>query len=270
MNIIEKDFLPFQGMTGTQEYAGGIITASFTKTAYNSLLYFDLSNLDEVVLSDYTYLNIIIESADVSEFLIELSGRDVMKHYVVLEDGTIELTMTLSSLLLASSLDSLQYINITPMPNSNSATGTFTITKAEFSNTPLVEYTTKTTVEITDWQEIGANFTIDNTAKEISWLAISGTKSLFTRMYGDYTNYDTIIFNATVTSDVLIEFDIVGAKYEVQLTPSQTEYQIDLSNPTSGSADIWKFETGFNLYLWITTTSQGSIVINSLTFTDSE
>lgn len=267
LNLIEKPFLPFNGITMSSSVVGGeVVVSSFTKTAFNSLVYFHLTNLGGIVLSDFDYLNLIIESDNVSDFLIELSGRGVMMHYVTLVDGRIELTMTLSSLLLPTSLNTLQYINMTPMPNSNSATGSFKIIKAEFSTEPMVEYPTKTEVVLSDWKELATNFTINPSTNQITWNAQTGSKSLFTRMYGDYTNYKKMILNITVLQEVVLEFDIVGARYRITATPAQSVYEIDLRTPTSGVADAWKFDTGFNLYLWITTTVGGSITFNQLTF----
>lgn len=267
LNLIEKPFLPFNGLTmNASVVSGKAVVNSFTKTAFNSLVYFHITNLGGIVLSDFDYLNLIIESDNVSEFLIELSGRGVMMHYVTLKDGRIELTMTLSSLLLPSSLNTLQYINITPMPNSNSATGSFSIVKAEFSTVPMIEYDSKTQVTVTDWKELATNFTVNPSTNQITWNAQSGSKSLFTRMYGDYSNLKKMTLNISVLQEVVIEFEIIGARYRVTAIPGQSVYVIDLRTPTSGNADPWKFDTGFNLVMWITTTVGGSITFNQLTF----
>ncbi|MDZ4197395.1 MAG: hypothetical protein U1C51_09160, partial [Candidatus Izemoplasmatales bacterium] len=264
-DFIQKPFLTFNGATASSSFINGeVVVSSFTKSAFNSLLYFNLSNLGGIVLSDFDFLNLVIESDNVTEFIIELSGRNVMMHHVKVVNGKVELTMSLSTLLLPSSLNSLQYINITPMPNSNNATGSFKITKAEFSSQPMIDYPTKTQVLMEDWMQIGSNFVINTSTNQITWASMTGSKALYTRMYGQYSNQMTLSLHITTTQNVIMEFDIVGARYRITATPNQQEYLITLLTPTTGNADPWKFETGFNLYMWITTEVGGSIIINSI------
>ena len=196
-----------------------------------------------------------------------------MTHYVTLTGGRIDLTMVLDSLMLPNQIDALQYINITPMPNSMTATGSFEVLTAAFSNEALVTYEADTSIMIDEFNEIGSVFTIDEQTKTISWLQGSGYKNLTHRMNGSYSDgsglsYQYLNFEATVVVDTTIEFNIVGTRYSVVLTPDKTSYQVDLTMPTSGTADLWKFKTGFNLGLTIDTSVAGQIVFGSMTLSN--
>ncbi|MCF7932006.1 MAG: fasciclin domain-containing protein [Acholeplasmataceae bacterium] len=267
-----KGMLDFNGMSSNVSMVDGkTVVTGYQKTQFNSLLYFHITPeiKGEKVLSDFDYINLIIESDDTDEFLIEIPSHNPMMHVVTLDDGRLELTMTLSALMLPDWIDAVQYFNITPMPNLSDANGSFEVLLAEFSNDPLVTYVPQTTIAVDQWKELGANFEIDSLTNTISWAEGSGYKSLFTRMYGAYTTDDVITnrfmaFDATVDSLVMIEFDINGARYALELTPDTVTYEIDLMSPTFGNADLWKFSTGFNLYLKIDTTTAGSIILENV------
>lgn len=272
-NVIDFNIplLNFNGMTATSVVNGDAIDVTYTKTQANSLVYYLINSTVKAgsIASDYRFINFRITSSDTTEFLIELSGYSSMTHYVTLPDGSLDITIVLDSLLLPSQIDALQYLNITPMPNSLTATGSFSISIAEFSNVALVSYTPTTLLGVEDFHQVGTIFTINETTNSISWLAGTGYKSLMVRMNGSYADdtaltYQYLNVNATVTEATTIEFNIVGTKYVLELTPGVTTYQIDLTTPTSGNADLWKFDTGFNLLLTMDTTTGGEIILNSI------
>lgn len=161
------------------------------------------------------------------------------------------------------------------MPNSATATGEFSISIAEFSNVALVDYTAQTSLTIDEFDQVGTSFEINETTDTLSWIAGSGYKSLMKRMNGSYADnvvllYQYLNFDATVTTAMTIEFNIVGTKYSVNLTPEVTSYQIDLGVPSSGNPDLWKFATGFNLLLTVDTTAAGQIVFGPITLGNTE
>jgi len=255
----------FNNMTATSLKKTSAIETTYEKTQYNSLVYFLINDAikDGKTASDYTYINLSITSDYTTEFLIELSGSSAMTYYEHTLENRMDLTIVLDSLMLPSQIDALQYINITPMPNEMDASGSFNIEVAEFSNQALVAYDADISFQINEFNEIGSVF--DITDQTINWVASGGYKSLMHRMNGSYSDdesldYQYLSFEATVLKSTVIEFDIVNTKYSIELTPGQIGYQIDLTAPTSGNADLWKFSTGFNLILSIDTTISGEIV----------
>jgi hypothetical protein len=263
----------FNNMNATATVGANGIDVSYTKTKATSLMYYLINAAvkNGKIASDYKYINLRISSADTTEFLIELSGYPNMMHYVTLKDGSLDVTLVLDQLMLASQINALQYINITPMPNSLTATGQFRVSIAEFSNVALVNYEAQTTIGIGDWRQIGSVFTIDTGSKTIEWSAGTGYKNLMTRLNGSYAttgglSYRYLNVNATVLSATTIEFNIVGTKYVLELVPGTTQYQIDLTTPSVGTADLWKFSTGFNFLLSINTANAGAITLDSIQF----
>ena len=258
------DLKSFNGMTATTELSQTGIEVSYQKTKFNSLVYYEItpSIKNGKIASDYRYINLSIESADTEEFLIELSGIGNLTHYVTLVDGRIDLTIVLSPLALPNQINNLQFINITPMPNQNAANGTFSISEAHFSNESLVDYTPQTQIEIDSFKEIGSTFTIDSHL--VSWQQGTGYKSLMVRMNGSYATASGLLlpyikFEATVSLETIIEFNIYGTRYQVNLLPNTTDYVVDLNTPTFGNRDLWKFESGFNLLLTFDTSVSGSV-----------
>lgn len=272
---INQSMTPFNKMTGSAIKTENGIEVNYTKVQFNSLMYYQITSAmkDGKIASDYRYINIEIASANTTEFLIELSGYANMTHYVTLSSGSLQLTLVLDQLMLPNQINGLQYINITPMPNSATASGTFVVSVAEFSNEALVNYIPETTISIDVFKEIGSTFTINKDTDTLSWQAGTGYKSIQYRMNGSYAttegmSYQYLRFEAVVTQATTIELNIVGAKYIVNLTPGVTSYEIDLTTPSVGTADLWKFISGFNLLMSIDTSTAGSIEFGDLMLTN--
>ena len=247
------------------------IRVDYLKTAQEGLVYTEVSGH----FSDFDYINIAIQASPNQEFLISFNtswSYRADQHLRTDELGILNITMTLKLLFFDVDKDAIDIIRIQPLPNESDITSSFTITKAEFSNTPLVNHVPKTEIGFDDWMQIGDVFELNSTNNTISWESVEGIHRLTARLNGDYTIsasaflYPTLEVTIISSVNMTISFQVDGAIYNVDITPNQTIYTINLASPSSGVASYWKFSSGFNLWLDIDTSNEGSFILTSVQF----
>ncbi|MCD4827732.1 MAG: hypothetical protein K8Q99_08145 [Acholeplasmataceae bacterium] len=264
-------------------YGENDMTASFVYDTSETIVTYEKQSATSAIyskveghLSDFAYINVAITTEPYAEFLFQVTTRwsERLDHHLIADElGNIEFTMSFGLHYFDIDIDGIEGFRITPDVNDSQSSGSFSIQVSEFSNTADVSYDVTQEIDITDWMQIGNVFSIETLNQEISWTQGDGYETLYTRVYGSFVQnnqfyYKYIDFIAVVGQQTTVQFEVDTAIYELTLVPGQIHYQINLSNPTTGVADFWKFTEGFNLYLHINTEQSGVINLSSYLFTN--
>ena len=227
--------------------------------------------------SDFNFINVDITADPDTEFLFQIDTNWAYRadhHLRTDEEGRLQVSIAFGLLFFDRDIDAIDLFRITPTVNDDDAESTFVIHTAEFSNTPLVNYSVTETVPFDNWFQIGDTFTMDTGTETASWDAGEDDGTLYTRIFGTFVTGGTFArryfrFDAVVEEEVTVTFEVDLAYYELMLTPSVTSYVFSFDSPTSGLASTWKFTEGFNLYMHVDRSAGGTLTLQNARLTNT-